>query len=111
MTREEWAGIQKWCPYCGRWISEYDAAHHWLLGRMKGFPQLDEWGMNLLLIHNDTCHVPEPPELGFRCAKFAFTQLGISPDSFEAWRDGLGFKVRPSFPGFYYEAMDEVFGR
>lgn len=110
MTREEWARIQKWCPYCGKRISENDAGHHWLIGRMKGFPQLDEWGVNRLLCHNNSCHTPEPPELGYKCAKFAFTQLGISPDSFEAWRGGLGLKSRPAFPEFYYTARYEVFG-
>ena len=110
LDRERWALVQKWCPYCGRRITAQDAAHHWLVRRMKGKPELNAWGYNMLLVHNDGCHVPEPPGLGERCARFVFTRLGISPQEIESWRDDLEFKSPPAFPEFYYSVRREVFG-
>ena len=111
MDTRDWLALhQRLCPVCGRSVCSGDALHHWLIRRMKGKPELDIAGYNLLLIHNATCHVPEPPGLGRKCARFVFEHLGITPQEIEEWRDALPFKVSPALPGFYYEIRKEIFG-
>lgn len=101
---------QKVCPVCKRPIWREDARHHWLIGQMKGRPELDEPILNVLLCHNSSCHVPPPPRLDYLCAEFVMRDLGVSPDEIEAWAESLPFKVRPDLGEAYYEARMDVCG-
>ena len=100
---------QRRCPICSKSITQWDHLHHWAIGRIKGKICLDEPGFNLLLLHPD-CHVPPPPDLDYLCAKFVFMNMDIHPEQMEAWREGLNFKVLPSFSKGYYRAREEAFG-
>jgi hypothetical protein len=97
------------CPVCLQPVSWGDALHHWLVGRMKGCPELDEWP-NVVLVHNDRCHVPPPEGMTYKCARYMFTRVGLSPDYLKSWRDGLPLKVKPAFPAEYHRAERDVFG-
>jgi len=100
---------QEQCPICGKHLTGYEDLHHWLLRRDKRKPELDRPGYNLLLVCH-SCHVPEAPELGYKCALQVFQTVGISPSEIEAWVDSLDYKVKRDLPWHYYNARMAVCG-
>lgn len=102
--KERLARVQKACPVCGLPVHGTEDAHHWLVRRMKGRPELDVPELNVLLVHS-RCHVPPGPDLDYKCARMAF-QLN-PPEVIEDWLDSLDFRVK-ELPAGYVRARDEL---
>jgi hypothetical protein len=99
---------QKTCPVCGRKLFKNDEVfdlHHLWHRRLKQIDSLLWVPINItMLCHR--CHVPETPEMNFKCAMQKF-RMGFSPKQVRIWLSDLPLKVAPGLPRFFVRAEEE----
>lgn len=107
--REWLVANQRFCPVCGKSVTIYDDLHHLFIRRMKRYEGLLWTKENIVLVHNQGCHVPEAPNLNYNSALQKF-RMGFTPDDIREWIDSLPFKVKPGLPAFFIQAEEDYCG-